>query len=47
EDTRIRNVPLWITRNEDALTATVNREPAADDIETGINVQLIVEFYSR
>jgi small subunit ribosomal protein S4 len=47
EDTRIRNVPLWLTRNDDALTATVNREPTADDIETGINVQLIVEFYSR
>lgn len=47
EDTRIRNVPLWLTRNDDALTANVNREPAADDIETGINVQLIVEFYSR
>lgn len=47
EDTRIRNVPLWITRNEDALTATINREPTAEDIETGINVQLIVEFYSR
>ncbi len=47
EDSRIRNVPLWITRNEDALTATVNREPTAEDTETGINVQLIVEFYSR
>jgi small subunit ribosomal protein S4 len=47
EDTRIRTVPLWLTRNDDALTATVSREPAADDIETGINVQLIVEFYSR
>jgi len=47
EDTRIRTVPLWITRNEDTLTATVNRLPAADDIEPGINVQLIVEFYSR
>lgn len=47
EDTRIRNVPHWITRNEDALTGTINREPTNDDIETGINVQLIVEFYSR
>ena len=47
EDTRIRTVPLWITRNDDALTATVSRDPAADDIETGINVQQIVEFYSR
>jgi len=47
EDTRIRNVPLWISRNEDALTATITREPTGEDIETGINVQLIVEFYSR
>lgn len=47
EDTRIRTVPLWITRNDDALTATITRQPTADDIETGINVQLIVEFYSR
>lgn len=47
EDTRIRNVPNWIQRNEDALTATISRLPEADDIETGINVQLIVEFYSR
>lgn len=47
EDTRMRNVPLWLSRNEDSLTATVNRAPTAEDIETGINVQLIVEFYSR
>jgi small subunit ribosomal protein S4 len=47
EDTRLRSVPLWLTRNEDALTATVSREPTSDDIEPGINVQLIVEFYSR
>lgn len=47
EDTRIRTVPNWITRNDDALTATVSRAPTADDVETGVNVQLIVEFYSR
>jgi small subunit ribosomal protein S4 len=47
EETRVRNVPLWITRNEDALSAVISREPEKDDIETGINVQLIVEFYSR
>jgi small subunit ribosomal protein S4 len=47
EDTRVRNVPLWITRVDDSLKATINRLPTADDIETGINVQLIVEFYSR
>ncbi|MCC5840933.1 MAG: 30S ribosomal protein S4 [Opitutales bacterium] len=47
EDTRIRTVPNWITRNDDALTATISRAPTADDVETGVNVQLIVEFYSR
>jgi small subunit ribosomal protein S4 len=47
EDTRIRTVPNWISRNEDTLTATINRLPTAEEIEPGINVQLIVEFYSR
>lgn len=47
EDTRVRPVPNWISRNDDALTATINRLPTAEEIETGINVQLIVEFYSR
>lgn len=47
EDTRVRTVPNWISRNEDTLTATINRLPEAAEIETGINVQLIVEFYSR
>jgi len=47
EDSRIRTVPNWITRNEDALTATVSREPTSEDIESPVNVQLIVEFYSR
>ncbi|MFW6353400.1 MAG: 30S ribosomal protein S4 [Verrucomicrobiota bacterium] len=47
EDTRIRTVPNWISRNEDTLTATISRLPAGDEIETGVNVQLIVEFYSR
>lgn len=47
EDTRVRTVPNWISRNEDTLTATINRLPEAEEIETGINVQLIVEFYSR
>lgn len=47
EDTRLRNVPAWLTRNEDSLRATVSRLPNADEIETGINIQLIVEFYSR
>lgn len=47
EETRARPIPNWISRVDDALTAKVNRLPAGDEIEHGINVQLIVEFYSR
>jgi len=47
EDTRVRTVPNWISRNDDTLTATISRLPEAGEIEPGINVQLIVEFYSR
>ncbi len=47
EETRIRTVPTWLTLQEDALKATVNRLPERDDIEPLVNEQLIVEFYSR
>ena len=47
EDTRMRALPNWISRVDDALTAKVNRLPAGEELEHGINVQLIVEFYSR
>jgi small subunit ribosomal protein S4 len=47
EDTRIRTIPNWVSRVDDALTAKVNRVPAGDEINHNINVQLIVEFYSR
>lgn len=47
EDTRMRTIPNWVSRVDDALTAKVSRLPNSDEIEHGINVQLIVEFYSR
>jgi small subunit ribosomal protein S4 len=47
EDTRIRTTPLWISRVDDSLKATVHRLPATEDIDVPVNVQLIVEFYSR
>jgi small subunit ribosomal protein S4 len=47
EDSRMRTVPTWISRVDDALTAKINRLPTGDEIDHGINVQLIVEFYSR
>jgi small subunit ribosomal protein S4 len=47
EENRSRNVPGWLTLNAEAFKATVNRLPTRDEMEPGINEQLIVEFYSR
>ena len=47
EESQGRTVPEWLALNSDALKATVSRLPSADEIESSINVQLIVEFYSR
>ncbi len=47
EETKARNVPGWLTRNDEALKATMVRLPNRDEMEPGINEQLIVEFYSR
>jgi small subunit ribosomal protein S4 len=47
EESQARTVPEWLTLNADALKATVNRLPNSEETECGINVQLIVEYYSR
>ena len=47
EDTRMRTPPAWLTRHEDSLRAEMDRLPTREEIEPGVNVQLIVEFYSR
>lgn len=47
EESQARTVPEWLSLNADALKATVTRIPSADEVEAGINVQLIVEYYSR
>ena len=47
EESQARTVPEWLTLNADALKATVNRLPSNDETEDSINVQLIVEYYSR
>lgn len=47
EESQGRTVPEWLGLNADALKATVNRLPSPDETEASINVQLIVEFYSR
>ncbi len=47
EESQARTVPEWLTLNADALKATVNRLPNNEETEDSINVQLIVEYYSR
>jgi small subunit ribosomal protein S4 len=47
EENRIRNVPGWLSMDNEALKAKVNRLPTRDEMEQGINEQIIVEFYSR
>jgi small subunit ribosomal protein S4 len=47
EENRIRNVPGWLSLQADQLKAVVNRLPTRDEMEPGVNEQLIVEFYSR
>lgn len=47
EESRARPVPSWLTRQDDSFRGIVNRLPAREEMESGINEQLIVEFYSR
>ena len=42
-----RTIPQWLEVDKTALTATVLRNPEADDIDTRIETRMIVEFYSR
>jgi len=47
EESQARTVPEWLSLNADALKATVNHLPSSEETEDSINVQLIVEYYSR
>jgi len=47
EDNQYRPVPAWLSVNADSLKAVVSRLPNTDELDTSINTQLIVEFYSR
>ncbi|MCH7945557.1 MAG: 30S ribosomal protein S4 [Armatimonadetes bacterium] len=47
EDMPRRPVPEWLTLDVPNLTATVQRVPNGEELETTIDTRLIVEFYSR
>ena len=42
-----RPVPSWLTLDPAGLTGEVVAQPPMDEIDTGIDVRLIVEFYSK
>ncbi len=39
--------PIWLKTNSSALTGEIITLPSKDDIDSNINEQLIIEFYSR
>ena len=41
------NVPKWLSLDGENITAKVLSLPAKEDIESSIDLQMIVEFYSR
>ncbi|MEM7699360.1 MAG: 30S ribosomal protein S4 [Verrucomicrobiota bacterium] len=47
ELTSARPVMDWLTFDKDNLSGTVDRLPEAEEIDTMVNVQLVVELYSR
>ncbi len=47
EENKMRAVPAWLSRQDDTLKGVVNRVPNAEELECGVNIQTIVEFYSR
>ncbi len=42
-----RNLPSWLTRDLENLRIQVTAEPAEEDLDKSIDMNLIVEFYSR
>jgi len=42
-----RAVPAWLTRDMEALRFQMTSEPSLEDLEQSVEVNLIVEYYSR
>ncbi len=47
EDNQFRTPPAWLVLDADQLKGTVARLPEGEELESGVNIQLVVEFYSR
>jgi small subunit ribosomal protein S4 len=42
-----KTLPNWLTLETESFAGRVTRVPAREDIDTIVNEQLIVEYYSR
>jgi small subunit ribosomal protein S4 len=42
-----KSVPRWLDLDPDGLSGRVTQIPAREDIDTAVNEQLVVEYYSR
>jgi small subunit ribosomal protein S4 len=47
EASRVRPIPSWIASNESEKSGKILSLPEREEMETGVEEQLIVEFYSR
>ncbi len=47
ENSHARSVPAWVDVNAEAMSATLMRFPIPSELEQEINMQIVVEFYSR
>ncbi|HAZ65535.1 MAG TPA: 30S ribosomal protein S4 [Opitutae bacterium] len=47
EENQSRAVPAWLAASPEQLRGTIVREPAKEELPTEVNVQVVVEFYSR
>jgi small subunit ribosomal protein S4 len=47
ESSRVRPVPSWLAYNETESSGKILALPERDEMESGVEEQLIVEFYSR
>jgi small subunit ribosomal protein S4 len=47
ESSKVRPVPSWLSFNTDDKSAKILARPERHEMESGVEEQLIVEFYSR
>ena len=47
EEGQGRSAPAWLVVQADQLNGQIVREPAKEELPSDVNVQIIVEFYSR